>query len=62
MIKEILEGVNTLEDKAVIKKFKKLLNELYSYGDRNLESDWGINTIMYTLDEVIEDTDKLKGK
>ncbi len=62
MFKEILESVDAKEDKAVIKEMKRLLNEAYKYGDRNLESDWGINTVMYTLEEVISDTDKLKGK
>ncbi len=62
MFKEIIESVDAKEDKEVIKKMKKLLDDAYKYGDRNLKSDWGINTVMYTLEEVISDTEKLKEK
>ncbi len=55
MFKEIIESVDT-------EKMKKLLNAAYKYGDRNLESGWGINTVMYTLEEVISYTEKLKEK
>ena len=55
------EAVAHEEDKAVLKKFKKLLNEAYQYGYRNLESDWASGSVLHTLQEAIDYSDKLKG-
>ena len=62
MFIELYEDVAHEEDKAVLKKFKKLLNEAYQYGYRNLESDWAEGSVLYTLQEAIDHASKLKGK
>ena len=62
MLKEILEAVDAQEDPKVIKEFKQLLNKAYSYGYKNLESDWAHDTCLYNLDEVRDQVEKLKGK
>ena len=60
--KELDEAVDTLEDAKVIKEMKRLLNEAWKYGNRNLESQWGNNSVLYALEEVIDHADKLKAK
>lgn len=56
------EAVDTKEDAKALKEFKSLLNKAYMYGNRNLESDWAENTVLYSLEQVIDYTDQLKGK
>ena len=60
--KDLNEAVDAQEDKAVIKEMKKLLNEAWKYGNKNLDSDWGNNSVLYALEKVIDHADKLKAK
>ena len=62
MLKEILEAVDTQEDKMVIKKMKKLLNDAWVYGNKELVSDWGNNSVLHALEEAIGYADQLKPK
>lgn len=62
MLKEIIEAVDAKEDKEVIKKFKKLFEEAYRYGDRNFESDWGNDSVLYSMKETMDYIDQLKAK
>ena len=56
------EAVGAEEDAKVIKEMKKLLNDAWKYGNRNLESDWGNNSVLYVLEKVIDHADKLEAK
>ncbi len=60
--KNIIEAVDASEDPKVIKEFKKLLDKAFNYGYENLESSWSRNTVLDSLDEVIDYADKLKSK
>lgn len=60
--KELLEAVDTIEDKDKLKEFMKLINEAYRYGDRNLVSDWAEGSVLHSLRESIDYAEKLKGK
>ncbi len=42
--------------------FKNLVEAAYKYDNKNFESDWGENTVLHALDEVIDYTKQLKTK
>ena len=60
--KKIFESPDAKEDKKKLQEFKKLLRTAYDYGYRNLESNWAQNTVIYALDQVMDDADKLKSQ
>jgi len=59
---ETNEAVPHEEDKKVIKEFRKLLQKAYDYGYQNFESQWGQNSVLYSMNDTFDYTDKLKGK